>query len=44
MPIEMLIQPQINPFKSEKRQIDDKEEDSSKVLTANEYIYAFQAK
>ena len=44
MPIEMLIQPQINPFKSEKRQIDDKEEETNKVLTANEYIYAFQAK
>ena len=44
MPIEMLIQPQINPFRSEKRQIDDKEELTNKVLTANEYIYAFQAK
>ena len=40
----MLIQPQLNPFRSEKRQIDEKEETNNKVLTANQYIYAFQAK
>jgi hypothetical protein len=43
-PLDLLIQPTKNPFRSEKRQYDALEVEGNRVLVVNEYIYAFQAK
>lgn len=43
-PLEFVISPHLNPFRSHKRTIDSKEETEAQVITTNEYIYAFQAK
>ena len=44
-PDQILIQPELNPFRTGKRVFDDQEEnEQAKVVTANEFIFAFQAK
>jgi len=44
-PLEFLIQPALNPFRSLRRTIDDSEtEVKAKIISTNQYVYAFQSK
>ena len=42
-PVEMLLEPHLNPFASSKRTWDTKEHIDAQVVTTNEYLFAFQA-
>jgi len=43
-PIEMIFAGHENPFRSSRRTYDPKEVEGAKVVTTNQYVYAFQAK
>ena len=42
MSINMVMKNHENPFKSQQRTVDEKEEQNAKIVTCNQFIYAFQ--